>query len=66
VAEALVDPALREREGIWRMEGRGYGAVETVASPLRLERTPARLRRPAPGLGEHTAEVRAAGWGRTA
>jgi crotonobetainyl-CoA:carnitine CoA-transferase CaiB-like acyl-CoA transferase len=63
VEEAMRDPALRERQGIWRMEGKGYGAVETIASPLRLERTPPRLRRPAPALGEHTEEVRAVGWG---
>ncbi|HEX6069978.1 MAG TPA: CoA transferase [Longimicrobiaceae bacterium] len=63
VEEAMRDPALRERQGIWRMEGEGYGVVETIASPLRLERTPPRLRRPAPALGEHTEEVRAAGWG---
>jgi crotonobetainyl-CoA:carnitine CoA-transferase CaiB-like acyl-CoA transferase len=65
VEEALGDPALRKRDGIWGMEGKGYGAVETVASPLRLERTPPRLRRPAPALGEHTEEVRAEGWGRS-
>jgi crotonobetainyl-CoA:carnitine CoA-transferase CaiB-like acyl-CoA transferase len=62
VREALADPVLRARGGTWEMRGATYGAVETVPSPVRLSRTPAALRRPAPSLGEHTAEVEAAGW----
>jgi len=62
VEEAIRDPALVERGGIWPMESPLYGRVETVASPLRLRRTPGRLRRPAPGLGEHTAQVTRSGW----
>ncbi len=60
--EAVRDPALRERGGVWTMIGEAYGEVETVASPLRLSRTPAAIRRPAPALGEHTAEVEERGW----
>ena len=62
VGEAVRDAALRERGGVWRMHG-PLGEVETVASPLRLGRTPAALRRPAPALGEHTAEIEERGWG---
>ncbi|HEY0035408.1 MAG TPA: CoA transferase, partial [Longimicrobium sp.] len=62
VGEALRDPVLLERAGLWRMEGAGYGSVDTVASPLRLERTPSGLHRPAPALGEHTDEVARDGW----
>jgi crotonobetainyl-CoA:carnitine CoA-transferase CaiB-like acyl-CoA transferase len=54
---------LRERDGVWTMEGPTYGSVETVASPVRLGRTPASLRRPAPALGEHTEELGTRGWG---
>jgi crotonobetainyl-CoA:carnitine CoA-transferase CaiB-like acyl-CoA transferase len=63
VGEATADAAFRERGGVWPMVGTEYGPVDTVASPLRLARTPARLARPAPALGEHTAEVAALGWG---
>ena len=63
VREALADPVLRERDGLWEMQGRTFGRTATVASPLHFGRTPARLRRPAPALGEHTAEVEREGWG---
>ena len=57
IREALADPALRERAGVWPMRD-----TETVASPLRLERTPPALRRAPPTLGEHTAAVERDGW----
>jgi crotonobetainyl-CoA:carnitine CoA-transferase CaiB-like acyl-CoA transferase len=62
VQEALADPVLRERAGLWEMEGASFGKIETMASPLRFSRTPARLARPAPGLGEHTEAVGQNGW----
>ena len=62
VGEALHDPALRGRDGFWRLPDESYGAVETVASPLRLQRTPPRVRRGAPALGEHTTMVEERGW----
>ncbi len=60
VQEALGDPAFR---GAWEMEGPTFGRVGTVPSPLRFSRTPAAPSRPAPALGEHTAEVEREGWG---
>lgn len=60
VGEALADPAARD--GLWPMQGASYGAVPTVASPLRFTRTPAALRDPAPGLGEHTDSIIRLGW----
>lgn len=63
VEEAVRDPVLRERDGIWSMSGRSYGEVETVASPIRLSRTPPRRSRPAPGLGEHNESIASQGWG---
>lgn len=63
VREALAEPVLGERGGLWEMEGPTYGRVPTVASPLVFSRTPAALSRPAPALGEHTVEVEREGWG---
>ncbi|HEV2132148.1 MAG TPA: CoA transferase [Longimicrobiaceae bacterium] len=63
VGELMRDPALRGRDGIWEMEGASFGLTETMASPLRLQRTPPSLRYPPPALGEHTAEVERHGWG---
>ncbi|MBD0319547.1 MAG: CoA transferase [Gemmatimonadetes bacterium] len=56
VGEALRDPALTE-DGIWWMEGDSFGRVATIASPLRLQRTPAALHRPAPSLGQHSGDA---------
>jgi crotonobetainyl-CoA:carnitine CoA-transferase CaiB-like acyl-CoA transferase len=61
VGEALRDPALTE-DGVWWMEGDAFGRVGSIASPVRLHRTPATLRRPPPALGEHSHEVREDGW----
>lgn len=63
VREALSDPAFTERGGLWEMEGPTFGATRSVGSPMRFSRTPAGLRRPPPGLGEHTGEVEREGWG---
>ena len=61
VGEALRDPALTA-DGVWWMESGSFGSVGSIASPLRLRRTPATLRRPPPALGEHSDEVREEGW----
>jgi len=36
------------------------GRMETLGVPIKLSETPGSVRRPAPRLGEHTAEVLAA------
>ncbi|MEX2581840.1 MAG: CoA transferase [Gemmatimonadota bacterium] len=60
--EAVRDPAIVQREGLWPMAGDTFGTVESVASPLRLAETPPTLRRPPPALGEHTEDVKVGGW----
>jgi crotonobetainyl-CoA:carnitine CoA-transferase CaiB-like acyl-CoA transferase len=62
VGEAIADPVIRERGSIWRMAGPSGSEVEGVASPIRLARTPAAVRRPPPALGEHDAEIARDGW----
>ncbi len=55
--DALDDPQLRHR-GHWRrLEHAEMGRTVYDAPVARLSRTPARLSRPAPLLGEHTDEV---------
>lgn len=63
VGEALREPLLRERGGLWEMEGETFGSIQQVASPLRLSRTPATPRHPPPALDEHGAEIVGSGWG---
>jgi crotonobetainyl-CoA:carnitine CoA-transferase CaiB-like acyl-CoA transferase len=64
VTEALADPVVTGRpDALWRCEGSSFGRILTVASPLRLEDTPATPRRPPPALGEHQDEITAHGWG---
>jgi crotonobetainyl-CoA:carnitine CoA-transferase CaiB-like acyl-CoA transferase len=62
VREALADDVARRRAAIWPMESPSFGRTETVASPIRMTRTPAALRRPPPALGEHDEAVGRAGW----
>ena len=47
----------RERGQVARLPDGAYGALETVSSPLLLDGTRPTPSRPAPALGEHTAEV---------
>jgi benzylsuccinate CoA-transferase BbsF subunit len=51
------DPQLKERECFWTAEHRELGNFSHLAQPSRLSKTPARLYRPAPCLGEHTEFV---------
>lgn len=51
------DPYLREVDFFRQMEHPSEGPMTTLAIPVDYFGTPAELRRPAPRLGEHTAEV---------
>lgn len=55
--EVLESELVEQRRMVVGWEQPGAGPVRQLASPVKLTRTPATLRRPAPGLGEHTAEV---------
>ena len=62
LAEALRHPQAVARQAV--VDGiAGETRFRTVASPIRLSETKAAVRRPAPGLGQHTDEVlRATGY----
>ena len=55
--EVFEDPHVKERELVTEVTQPGFGDVKMLAFPVKASRTPASIRRPAPRLGEHTAEV---------
>lgn len=57
LAEAFADPQVQALEMVLDVAHPGHGTVRMTGFPLRLEGTPCAVRRPAPELGEHTAEV---------
>ena len=56
LAEAFADPQVACNEMVVAVP-RGGRSVTAVANPVRLSETPARVRRGAPELGEHTDEI---------
>ena len=55
--EAMADPQIVAREMVVETEHPSVGKFRTLGIASKLSRTPGALRRPAPRLGEHTAEV---------
>ena len=55
--EALDSQLTREREMVVDVEQPQIGTVRLLGMPLKFSRTPGDATRPAPALGEHTAEV---------
>lgn len=53
----LEDPHVRHRETVRLLEDERFGPTRYLAPPWRFERTPARIDRHAPRLGEHTDEI---------
>ena len=57
VDDLLADPHL-QATGFWHpMQHPTEGALMQTGIPVRYSATPGSIRRPAPNLGEHTAEV---------
>ncbi|MGF6174798.1 CaiB/BaiF CoA transferase family protein [Ensifer sp. 4252] len=57
IADAAEDAHFAEREVIVSLDDAEHGALPMHNIVPRLSETPGRFRRPAPALGEHTAEV---------
>lgn len=55
--QVLESELVRSRQMVVAWEQPGVGEVRQLANPVKLDRTPARVGRPAPALGEHTVEV---------
>ena len=54
LAEVFADPQVQAQEMVLEVDHPGHGAVHMTGFPVKLSGTPARLRHPAPALGEHT------------
>jgi CoA:oxalate CoA-transferase len=55
--EVFSDPQVLAQDMVIEAEQPGHGRVRMTGFPVKLSETPPTLRRPAPALGEHTAEV---------
>jgi crotonobetainyl-CoA:carnitine CoA-transferase CaiB-like acyl-CoA transferase len=55
--EVFADAQVKHLEVIAEVEQPGYGTARMLTFPVRASATPAAIRRPAPLLGEHTAEI---------
>src|SRR5262249_59367330 len=54
--EVFADAQVKHLELIADVEQPGYGTARMLTFPVRASATPAAIRRPAPRLGQHTAE----------
>jgi crotonobetainyl-CoA:carnitine CoA-transferase CaiB-like acyl-CoA transferase len=57
IAQVYDDPQARAREMIVELPHPAAGATMNIGIPIKLSETPGKLRRSAPLLGEHTAQV---------
>jgi crotonobetainyl-CoA:carnitine CoA-transferase CaiB-like acyl-CoA transferase len=57
IADMFRDPQIAAQEMVLDVPHPGHGTVRMLGFPMKLADTPCRVRRPAPGLGEHTEEV---------
>ncbi len=55
--QVFTDPQVRHRGMVQELEHPLGGRIKQLGPAVKLSRTPARLRRPAPTFGQHTAEV---------
>jgi crotonobetainyl-CoA:carnitine CoA-transferase CaiB-like acyl-CoA transferase len=55
--EVFEDPQVKHLGLVTEVEQPGYGLARMLAFPVRASATPGTIRRPAPLLGEHTAEI---------
>ncbi len=55
--QVFQDPHTHAREMVVEMEHQVEGTIRGLGIPVKMSATPGRIRRPAPLLGQHTAEV---------
>ena len=57
VADVFQDPQILSQDMVMDIDHPGFGAVRMLGFPMKLSATPCQVRRPAPGLGEHSDDV---------
>ena len=57
VADVFQDPQILAQQMVMEVEHPGYGPVKMLGFPMKFAETPCTVRRPAPGLGQHSDEV---------
>ncbi|HUS79267.1 MAG TPA: CoA transferase, partial [Patescibacteria group bacterium] len=57
IEQMLKDPHVKARNAISEVEHPTAGMVRSPGYPVKLEKTPGKIRRPAPTLGQHNEEV---------
>jgi len=55
--EVVADPQARANDFFVPLDHPTYGRMEVVANPVKLSKTPATVRMPAPEFGQHTEEI---------
>jgi crotonobetainyl-CoA:carnitine CoA-transferase CaiB-like acyl-CoA transferase len=55
--EAEKDPQIAENEMIVSWDQPNVGTFRTTGIPVKFQATPGKVKRPAPAIGEHTAEI---------
>ncbi|MFX1256718.1 MAG: CaiB/BaiF CoA transferase family protein [Promethearchaeota archaeon] len=56
-AEACEDPQIKARKMVVKLEHPKFGEIPNIASPIKMSRTPLRIRGLAPKVGQHTKEI---------
>ena len=57
VDQVFQDPQVLAQQMVLDVEQPGFGLVRMLGFPMKFDATPCQVRRPAPKLGEHTAEI---------
>ncbi|GAA5144419.1 CaiB/BaiF CoA-transferase family protein [Microbacterium pseudoresistens] len=57
ISEVVADPQIAARDMVIETEYEGFGSLQTFGSPIKLTRTPPRVRGLAPHTGAHTETV---------
>ena len=57
LTEVITDPQARANDFFISYNHPTYGRIEAIANPVKLSRTPATMRTPAPEFSQHTEEV---------